>query len=349
MRANEQTLEAGDGSTNVQAGHDVHMHGLTYSEARQVALDVYRENALVLQGVAQAAAIARAEELTNEFLGRLNTETPDRVGKLSDPDMQSVLFDAQKEYARSGEDDLRQALVDLLAARASEDERTLRTLALNEAITSAAKLTEAQRRAVALVFYGRNTRPTGVRTIDGFYDVVGQTIETLGSGLPTKRADFQHIEYVGAGAISLTSVSFGAMLRSGAEGLFTTGFSAAEVDAALLESLRARGLVTACLRNAENLQLDVLSVEDMDARLKGAGWEGDAAPVVQLMKRGMLTDEETVAEAIAKRPTIASVQATWDDETTGLKHLTLTSVGIALGHAYWTRVTGGAAPLSVWL
>lgn len=349
MRANEQNLEAGDGSTNVQAGHDVHMHGLTLSEARQVALDVYRANALELQGVAQAVAIARAEELTNEFLDKLNTETPERVGRLSDPDVQSVLFDAQKEYARAGEEDLRRALVDLLASRAGEEERNLRALALNEAIISAAKLTESQRRAVAFVFYARHTRPTHVGTVEELYNRVGPTIETLGAGLPTKRADYQHIEYVGAGAVSIASVSFAATVRSGVEGLFTTGFPESEVDESLLASLRTRGLIMPCIRNSANLQLTVLGTEDLDDRLGAAGWEGDAVAVRALMNKGMMTDEQVVADAISKRPALASVQDAWEDETTGLKNLTLTSVGLALGHAYWTRVAGGSAPLSVWL
>lgn len=144
-----QSQDGGESSTNFQAGQDIHVHGLTLDEARVVALDVFRSNALELQGIAQSVAVSRAEQLTNEFLGKLESEMPHQAQKLADPDVQSVLFEAQKEYARSGEADLREALVDLLTARAVEDERTLRTLALNEAISAAPKLTEQQRRAIA--------------------------------------------------------------------------------------------------------------------------------------------------------------------------------------------------------
>ena len=344
-----QAQAGGEGSTNLQAGRDVHLHGLTLAEAKEVAIDVFKANALELRGIAQAVALFRAEEITNEFLNKVSTENPTSAGSLADPDMQYILFEAQKEYARSGEEDLKEALIDLLAKRAVQTERDLRTLALNEAIVSAPKLTERHRRAVAWVFYLVYTRDTGSGNPDAFYAALDEVTEALGSNVPERRAEYQHLEYVGVGAVSINEASFGAVVYSGSEGLFTKGFSEESVDGDLLTRLRGANLLLRCLRNPENLQLNHLAAEDLPNRVKEAGLEGDLEMIRPLMSSGRMSEDEIAAEAVARIPKLAPLKEVWDSSTGGLRNLTLTSVGLALGHTYWSRLTGRKAPLSVWL
>jgi hypothetical protein len=49
----KQNQTAGDHSTAIQAGGDVHVGLITVSEARQIALDVFKANALELAGIAR--------------------------------------------------------------------------------------------------------------------------------------------------------------------------------------------------------------------------------------------------------------------------------------------------------
>jgi hypothetical protein len=338
-----------ENSTNFQAGQDIHVHGLTLEEARTVALDVYRSNALELQGIAQAVAVSRAEQLTNEFLNKLEHDLPDQTDKLADPDVQNVLFEAQKEFARSGEDDLKAALVDLLTARTQEDKRNLRTLALNEAIASAPKLTEEQRRAIAWIFYLRYTRDTGSRDPEQFFDQVKGVVNAIGVDLPSGQADYQHIEYVGAGSISMGKVSLGASLLSGDEGLFTNGFDETSVDPALMLRLRENGLVIPAIRNPARVQLALLSEEDLVDILAKSGLDGEMGSINPLMSNGRMTDVEVADEAVARIPEIAPLRTIWDAQQGAIGSMTLTSVGIAIGHAYWSRLTGRAPSLSIWL
>jgi len=46
-------------------------------------------------------------------------------------------------------------------------------------------------------------------------------------------------------------------------------------------------------------------------------------------------------------PEAAELFDVW--ENSWLKNLTLTSVGLALGHGCWRRLTGTAAPLRIWI
>lgn len=344
-----QAQEGGDNSTNYQAGKDLHVHGLSIDEARTVALDVFRSNAIELAGVAQSLAVARAERLTEEFLAKLEAELPSRVDQLADPDVQSVLFDAQKEFARSGEDDLRTALVDLLAARVDEKGRSLRTLALNEAITSAPKLTENQRRAIAWIFYLKYTRSLNVATPDAYYARMAQDVSAIGVEVPTGQADYQHIEYVGAGSLSIASRSFANCIMSGVEGLYTNGFEESEIDAGLLDELRACSFVLPALRDSNRLQLQLLGDEDLEERAAAVGLGPRVPELKNIVNLGRMSESEVTDEVVARIPQFGILRDAWDDGNTGLQSMTLTSVGLALGHAYWTRMTGANAPLKIWL
>lgn len=344
-----QDQSAGENSTNYQAGQDIHLHGLTIDQARTVALDVFKSNAIELAGIAQSIAVARAEQLTNDFLSKLGQGSPERAAKLADPDVQNVLFEAQKEFARSGEEDLKIALVDLLAARSDENDRNLRTLALNEAIVSAPKLTERQRRAIAWIFYLRYTRDTGCFSADVYYSRLNRVATALGVDLPTGLADYQHIEYVGAGTISLGRLSFGKAILNGVEGLYTRGFTEAEVDTDLFEKLKAKSFVIPSMRDASRYQLQILAQEDLQKAVEALGLSQDLGTITRLMSSGRMGDGEVADEATAKVPVIAPLREAWDSEQAGLGSMTLTSVGIAIGHAYWSRLTGFAAPLKIWL
>lgn len=110
----------------IQAGNDVVVNqGLTYTEARSAALDVFRANFYELAGIARDIASQRASELTEQFLTKLQLDNPDALKRASSPDFQAALFTAQKEYAISGDEDLASVLVDLLVARSEQQQRNM--------------------------------------------------------------------------------------------------------------------------------------------------------------------------------------------------------------------------------
>src|SRR5215831_12027 len=102
-----QDQSGGADSVNVQAGQNATVNvGITVSEAREIALDVFSSNFLTLRGAAEEVAYARAERITREFLETLQTRNPARLSSMADPDMLRALYAAQEGYACSGEDDL---------------------------------------------------------------------------------------------------------------------------------------------------------------------------------------------------------------------------------------------------
>ena len=136
MLNKDQKQNIAQGSTAIQAGGNVTITktGLTYAEVRDVALDVFRANFYELAGVAKETAKARAEEITEEFLSKLQKEHPAGLEKSNDPDFQYALFTVQKEYARNGDKDLGDLLVDLLVDRSKQEQRDILQIVLNESL-----------------------------------------------------------------------------------------------------------------------------------------------------------------------------------------------------------------------
>jgi hypothetical protein len=343
-----QELSSGADSTNIQAGGDVHMNGISIENARQIAEDVYRKNALELKGVAEDVAGARAEKLVTDFLEKVSSQFPSSTENLADPDIQSVLFEAQRDFARSGEEDLAKALVDLLGNRLVETERSLRTFALNEALASAPKLTENQRRALGFLFYFRHTGPDTITSVDHFYDtVLRPNIFALDGPLPVRNVDFLHMEYVGVGTVQLTETNLGAAIRSGAEGIFTNGFVPDDVGPMFRENSSFVDYLIPCLRQPAKMQVSILRRSEIDDQLVRDNNTEFSAELLRLSRLGELTDDEVVSEALLKVPQLSRLELAWT--STSMKSMVLTSVGIALGHTYWRRFGEDDTPLSLWL
>jgi hypothetical protein len=153
----KQSQTAAEGALAIQAKGNVRV-GLSYQEARQVALDVYQSN--FPQLVAEAAQLARerAEELTDKFLGRLYQENPDALLQATRPDFQNALLNAQKEHACAGDSDLADLLVDLLVDRTRAPLREIKQLVLDEALKTAPKLTEQQLAVLGATFLLKYSR-----------------------------------------------------------------------------------------------------------------------------------------------------------------------------------------------
>lgn len=349
MTLRRQELTAGDDSTVYQAAGDIHQHqhGPSFTEMRQVALDVYRANALELRGIAEDTANARAERITNEYLTRLMIESPSSTPNLADPDVQNVMFEAQKAFARSGEEDLETVLVDLLTDRTTETQRSLRTLVLNEAITAAPKLTSSQRRIIALIFLLRYTKVTSPTALQFMAYYVRRNIMALGRDLSHSPQDIQHLEYVGVASSTLAEVDFGTALVSGSEGLFTRGFSVDVVPQHIRESPQFEALLVPCTRTPEHLQVAGRGDDDIPDLAEKLGVPEWTEELTTLAKNGRMQPHEVVEEAARFEPGITAVAEAWGKRQ--YAGLTLTSVGIAIGHSQWKRVTGDKAPLSTWL
>ncbi|MCF2649678.1 LPO_1073/Vpar_1526 family protein [Niallia circulans] len=206
MISNKKEIKAGDSSTNIQGEKViVHQHnGLGYTEVKQVALDVFKNNFYELSESANKVAVERAEQLVDRFLSKIEKESPDEMEKIQNPDVQYSVINAQMTYARKGEPLTLELLSELLKKRFQIEEGSLKGIVLNETISVISRLTINQIKLITALFLVKNCQLTNAR----------QLIETLSKFLTDDLLNFlkdknyfEHLIFAGVAANDVSTLS----------------------------------------------------------------------------------------------------------------------------------------------
>jgi hypothetical protein len=317
------------------------------AEARQIALDVYNANFLRLAGVAEDVARDRAERITRDYIETQQTRNPAGLASMGDPDMLRTLYAAQEGYACSGEDDLEEALIDLLVDRAGQAERDLKTHVLNQAIATLPKLTKKQRAAVTVVFSVKHTRYMGPFDLSAFYDYLAHYLAPFVADIPEGGADFGYMQYAGVGSvITFQPVPLGEAYYELAYGYFSNGFAKGAAPEAWVPFLDDPDVFMPCLRDPQKLQLRARSMTEVQELAETK----NIPTLVTNATTGRMTDSQIRADMIAHLPSLETLFAKWGDAGRPCAStFSLTAVGIAIGHACQRKVVGDSGSLDLFL
>lgn len=343
----KQVQKGGDQSTNIQAS-EVHIVGISYAEAHQIALDVFRANFLSLSDRAADIALARVEEITDKFLRKLKEQNEKGIAHSEDPDFQYALFTIQKEYARTGDEALGDLLVDILVDRTKHETRSILQIVLNESLSVAPKLTNDQLAALSLLFIFKYTINRGIASLKSFGEYLDRHVAPFVGLLSKNNSCYWHLSYSGCGSISIGSVNILKVLRQRYPGLFSKGFTD--------KNLQQNGIILPieseifimCLHDGAKLQINALDNEVL--RDKAAQLNLDLAEIDKLIgvnNTFLMSDAEIKDYIEQLRPYMKSVFDVW--ENSYMKNLDLTIVGIAIGHANIKRLVGEFTDLSIWI
>ena len=173
--------------------------GLTYTDAKAIATDVFNENFYRVTEAASKLVKSRLEEFNVDLLSEVQHARGD-FDQFADPGMQYALFSAQQEYAKSGDATSKKLLIDLLVQRASQDRRNLNQIVLNEAINVSGKITPEQMALMALNFTCR-VRINGFSTRQAFESFLSEVTSKVSDALQWTREEvryqFDHLAYAG--------------------------------------------------------------------------------------------------------------------------------------------------------
>ncbi|MBT2714709.1 LPO_1073/Vpar_1526 family protein [Bacillus sp. ISL-57] len=352
MLRNKQEQHAGDYSTNVQAGNDVNLHqnnyGLSYREVKEVALDVFEVNFSKLSLAAQKVAKERAEEITTAFLSQLQKKNPEALETMKEPDMQYALLMAQKEYARTGDENLSEVLVDILVERSKIQERSLMQVVLNESLEVVPKLTNGQLNILSLIFIIKYTINNNVRSIDSLKTYLKNWIAPYMDGLTKRHSHYQHLEYTGCGTVGIGETHIITVFTSNYGGLFSKGFSLEQFNDDFNEDSPARNLLFPCLHDSSLFQMNAINEQVLKEHYTPLSLkEEQNLRIGALHSKSLMSEEEIWNFLVGLCPEINDLLDIWSDSS--IKNMTLTSVGVALAHANIRRKTNEELDLSNWI
>jgi hypothetical protein len=346
----DQNQQVSDGGAAIQAGGNVTIinAGVTYEDVRNIALDVFRANFHELSKQAKEVAQTRAEQVTEEFLSKLQKENPSGLGKVNDPDFQYALFTVQKEFARTGDKDLGDLLIDLLVDRSKQEQRDILQIVLNESLETAPKLTDNQLAALAIVFLFKYTQSFNVKNHEALGQYLDQHVAPFASKLLKNMASYQHLEFCGCGSIGIGSISLEAILGTTYQGQFLKGFDSKEISERGVSIGDDPRFFIPCLNDPKLLQVNSNSKEMLEKMFDSYDVSAeDRTKISVLFDFNKMSDAEIKAKCIEIRPFMSDVFDTWSGSQ--MAHFTLTSVGIAIGHANVKRLVGEFANLSIWI
>ncbi len=344
-----QKQSAGHGSINVQAESVVLNHGLSVADVRELVRMEVRPLFEEMSANARDLAQARAADIADELVTRLAAENAEALRAANDPDFQHALITAQREYARSGNADLRDLLVAVLIERASQDQGTLLRIVLNEALVVAPKLTSQQLSGLTAMFVVGSVRSRSLSSHAALADWMDGNVGPFCEDLPRGQAWFQHLQYAGClQSVGFQINSLPLILRNRYPGMFVNGFDRSEVADLIDEIPTLETMLIPCLNDASKLQLAALDAEVLMSRASVAGLSDEQRGRIEsaLLARNPLSDDEAIEAIRLGGWRGVDALADWWRELPGFG---LTSIGITLAHSNWTRVTGSRAELEIWI
>jgi hypothetical protein len=344
-----QNQESGENSTNLQ-GKIVNVYnGITYSDAKEIALDVFNSNYIQLKEEAGRIAQLRAEEITVDFLEKLNDRKPESITEFQQPAMQDALFTVQKEFAKCGDKELGDLLVDILVDRANTPNRNMLQIVLDESLKIAPKLTIEQLDTLTISFLLSLTRRTNIINYDAFQNYINFNICPFAENLTDERTYLNHIEFLGcgytrAGNYGLLENRWGKTYKA----LFSNGFTKEEFENEFENIDNYKTLLINCVHNPEKLQINTLDDEVFNETVDELNISDENKLKLKKIFDSSTMNQSQIKDTLIKiNPLMEKIINVWTNSQ--IKSFELTSVGVAIAHANYRRKTNETMDLSIWI
>lgn len=349
MLDNGQKQVVGDGSNVVQGGGDVTVNvGLTYAEARSIAQDVAKATFFELAGQAREIMSFRVEEITDRVIAKLASENPAGLDKATDPDFQYSLLTVQKEYGRSGDEDLGDLLVDLLVERSKESDRNILQIVLNQSLITAPKLTKQHLASLALIYLFKHTANLKLQSSDDLGKYLDEHVMPFVADRSGNDAAYQHLAFTGCGSMTIQRVDLGEIFRQSYPGLFQKGLSDEDLQTIGFDTYIRPPFFIRCLNDSTKQQIKALNNENLSQLfVKHPVSANIQVKIESMFKENLMPAHVVKDKIISLRPYMTDIFAWWSGSPAG--GFALTSVGIAIGHANISRNVGPFADLSMWI
>ena len=349
-----QKLNSGHGSVNIQlSGESSYSNvGISSSELKGI-LDIFQANFYKLSENAYKVAFARAEEFSLKFISTLNNQNQNSLQNIQDPAIQYALFNSQKEYAKSGDTNLRDILITALIERTSIDKRSFNQLVLDEALGVIPKITTAQLDALTLIFLIKNSRALSVKDIDTLHYYVNDILLKFFKNISKDIYFYQHLVYAGCITINKSMIvnewfDLELMFKKNYRGLFSKGFTIEKLESVFGKKEIFKEKLIPCYHDSSKIQFDILNeteLKEYSETLKLE--EEDYKNLSLLYTTTIMTNEEVKTYLMNINKSVPILYDVWNNSM--IIHSTLTSVGLAIAQLNYKHKIDSDIDLSNWL
>lgn len=347
--SNKTNIENQATNVGVQIAQANIHHGLSYSDAKDLIETVVDQKMIAFKDEAKLLYQNRVNEFTKLLVTQIKDMSEAEVLKLREPDTQVILAEAAKIAGRKQNPELRDMLADLVIKRIKNDasgKEELKNIVFNEAIATINRLTIDQLKIITLCYLLRYTTYGGVVAWDSFNRYLNVHIKPFISFKNT-HAEFQHIEYAGCGSIGIGSLNLVTIYKDQYTFLFAKPIPKDQFDGlSLPETTKAEMFVFDVEENAYSFNFR--NKKDLEKYLEEKSPDKEVNKrIAGLYQAHIKTDKEIKDKIEAETGIGKEVLGLF--EKTALKHLSLTTVGIAIAITYFERMVGEKINVDIWI
>ena len=344
----KQKQTSGENSTSYQAGRDINNYGMTYTEAKEIITTLFKENFLKLSEEAYEVVIERASVFVENFLKELLSRNEEGIAQAKNPSFQSIFYNAQKFYACSGDEEMRDLLINMLVERTKHENRDFEQIVLDEAIITIPKLTDQQIATLSVSFLLVKSRFLGVKNIDAFIETIEKHFKPFINKLTKNPNCYLHLAYASCGDLAEGKYNIYRLMINSYKGLFSNGFSTKELEEIAVDIEQVREIVGECMNDSEKIQLAQIN----DEVTKEIATKNDISleivnKLIKLNNQYLMKAREMKIFLESKSEHMKNLNDIWDNSD--LCHFRLTSVGMAIAHANIKKELPNFSDLDIWI
>lgn len=323
--------------------------GLTYSEVKDLVTSVIDQKLIAFKDEAKVTYDQRTEKFKKLITDKIKNLPEEEIAKLKEPDTQLTLIEAAKISGRKQNEELRNLLSNLVVSRIKNDKsgkEELKNIVYNEAISTINKLTVDQLKIITLCYLLKHTSYSGIVSWEKFKKYLDSHIKPF-LNFKNTNAEFQHIEYTGCGSIGIGSWDLINIYKQEYSFLFFNLIEKDQVDKLSLPN-KIKNEIVVLDTKEDKYFIKFRNKSEFKNHLKKKRTDDETIKKLISIYESNIKNNNEVKKKIVEETDIGKeLIDLW--EKSNLKHLSLTSVGIAIGASYFEQVTGEKIDISIWI
>lgn len=339
---NIQTQTTGNNSTSIQINGD-YTSGITYQDALDIALDVFRANSQTFTNEAIKTIDERASDISNDLFRIIYTEMPDTINKLVEPAVQEAILNLQKAYAKNDSDVLKAQLLNLMKQRLKAQETNIEQIVLDEALTVIPKLNNKHMDVLSLHFSILQLKRTNINNRTNFINMIETEVLPFFFDEFATDSIYAHLQYTGC----TTILSQGSTYKHPAElyttnyiGLFNKGFTKKEFDEFMeCDTNNLQQIITQCQLYPSKYQLNAMTLDTLISSIEEYHLDDYKEKLIQFYNQTSMSQQEIIKNLNQLFPIFERFDDLWNN-TRSFKAMSLTSVGLAIAILNFNLKTG---------
>ncbi|HEV2265596.1 MAG TPA: LPO_1073/Vpar_1526 family protein [Stellaceae bacterium] len=349
----DQSQKVAEGGAAIQAAGSVTINtGITPTQMNEIMIGLAKQLSLY-QADAERLANQRLERFRQEILNEFSKPHRANAEAFKDPDFQYLLNRAQHAYARIGDEQVGDTLVQMIAERSQCADRNRVSLVLNQAVETVAVLTENEFAELGLLFLMAQTRNNRINNLAAFKVYVETLISPLLDNVSLENSSYAYL--VAQQCISINfvgSIPLERLLIGNYGGIFCDGFALEEVKSHIGNDDEKFALVMRhlmpCLNDSNKLQFKAINSDLAKEQLDKSGLDQSATQnLVNLFSAKMWNGQKLIEKLKPTIPDYERLAKIWSE--TPLHQSTPTALGTAIGHATLRRLDPDFGAISIWI